>query len=309
MGLMRSFFLWGSRSCTLREFLPRYGFMRKAVSRFMPGEDIENALNAAETLRDSRISTIVTHLGENLLDKHEAETVAHHYLEVLERIQKRRLDCHISLKLTQLGLDFSRDICVEHLSNIIERANAVGNVVWIDMESSPYVDVTLAVYRQMRSKFENVGVCVQSYLYRTAKDIDGLLPYFPSIRLVKGTYAEPHTVAFDRKRDVDDNFFTLSLKLLDAARNNTMRVGIATHDMPLLKRVFHNASQQGFSRDSFEVQMLYGIKREQQTALAKQGFKVRVLISYGSFWFPWYMRRLAERPANVLFVLKNLFSK
>lgn len=311
---MRSLLLWGSRSRTLREFFPKYRFMRRAVTRFMPGESIEDALNAAEVLKSSGISAIVTHLGENLLHESEARTVVHHYLDVLERIKRRGLDCHISVKLTQLGLDLSQDLCVAYLFDILQQANDLGNVVWIDMESSAYVDRTLSIFKQVSTKYSNVGVCLQSYLYRTGRDLEALLSLSSSIRLVKGTYAEPKNVAFHKKREVDENFFTLATGLLDktgqdTSRKNRMIIGIATHDVTLLQKIFQRASQLGIPKESFEIQMLYGIQREQQLRLAREGYRVRVLISYGIFWFPWYLRRLAERPANVLFVMKNIFTK
>ena len=306
MGLMRSILLWGSRSQALRTILPRYRFVRNAVACFMPGEDIDDALRAAEALRPYGISAVVTHLGENLQDESEANAVAEHYLDVLARIDERRLDCQISLKLTQLGFDFREGLCAEHLETILRQAKDAGNFVWIDMESSAYVDRTLNLYATMRSKYANVGVCIQSYLFRTATDLERLLPFGPSIRLVKGTYAEPRDVAFRSKRDVDENFYALGMHLLESFPRNRTKIGIATHDLPLIQRIAGSASRKNIPRDAFELQMLYGIKREQQIQLAKDGFRVRVLISYGSFWFPWYMRRLAERPANVLFVLKNI---
>lgn len=308
MGLMRNLLLWGSRNQALRAALPRFAFLQRGVKRFIPGEDVEDALRAAESLNPAGISAVLTHLGENLMREEEARDVALHYRDALDRIAKRGLDCHISVKPTQLGLDFSAELCSRHLSGIVQRANELSNVVWIDMESSVYVDRTLELYRMMRTQYPNVGLCLQSYLYRTRRDLDALLPLSPSIRLVKGAYAEPRNVAYRRKRLVDESFFTLAVRLLEARRDG-MRIGIATHDIPLIERIARQISQRGVGKDAFEVQMLYGIKREEQHRLARAGYRVRVLISYGSFWFPWYMRRLAERPANVLFVLKNIFVK
>ena len=309
MGIMRNILLWGSRSKTLREVLPHFPFVRRAVSRFMPGEEIHDALTAAATLQRQGIAAVVTHLGENLSQENEAKSVAQHYLEVLELIHQRKLDCHISLKLTQLGLDFDEELCYKHLITLVERAYALENFVWIDMESSAYVDRTLNLYKRLRAEYSNVGVCLQSYLYRTKKDVETLLPIAPSIRLVKGTYAEPKHVAYKSKKDVDENFFVLSEQLLLAAQTNGAHLGIATHDRNLLQRIDQSASRRDVSRKTYEIQMLFGIQRETQLQLAKDGFQVRILISYGTFWFPWYMRRLAERPANVLFVLKNIFTR
>jgi len=306
MGLMRSLLLWSSRNEMLRRMLPRFRFVRSAVTRFMPGEEIDDALGAAQSLREQGIPTIVTHLGENLTHEHEAHTVADHYLDVLDRIKTRGLDCHVSVKLTQLGFDLSDELCASLMEKIIRRAKELGNMVWIDMENSPYVDRTLRLFKQMRTKYDNVGVCLQSYLIRTEADLNALLSVVPSIRLVKGAYAELAGVVFPTKRETDENFFRLSMKLLHAARTNGAAIGIGTHDITLVERIQSAAVKEGITKNSYEVQMLYGIRREEQRRLVKEGFRVRVLISYGSFWFPWYMRRLAERPANVWFVLKSM---
>ncbi|MGH9426011.1 MAG: proline dehydrogenase family protein, partial [Terriglobia bacterium] len=190
--------------------------MRQAVTRFMPGEDVDDALRAAEGLRSKGIAAVVTHLGENLAHETEANAVARHYLEVLDRIRDRGLDCEISLKLTQLGLDFSEQLCESHLAKIVRRARDLGNFVWIDMEGSDYVKRTLALYRGIRSEHSNVGVCLQSYLFRTAEDLERLLPLAPSVRLVKGTYAEPRHIAYGSKKSVDENFLSLVKELLNA---------------------------------------------------------------------------------------------
>ncbi len=304
---MRSALLWGSRNATLRNTLPKFKFVRRAVTRFMPGETIEDALNAAEELRRHTMPTIITHLGENLTHQHEAEAVAQHYLDVLDRIKQRGLDCYVSVKPTQLGLDFSERLCHELSLNIAEQARATGTMMWIDMENSPYVDRTITLFKRLRQQLENVGLCLQSYLVRTEKDLDDLLPLNPSIRLVKGAYAEPAGVVFPTKRDTDEQFYKLSLKLIKAAAKRKAEVGVGTHDLPLIQRIRSAIRQEGIPDSTYEVQMLYGIKREEQLRLRKEGLRVRVLISYGTYWFPWYMRRLAERPANVWFVVKNMF--
>lgn len=307
MNPLRSALLWASRNERLRKSFPKYRFLRRAVSRFMPGEEIADALEAAETLKAAGFPTVVTHLGENLSQESEADGVAAHYLEVLDLIRQRGLDCHISVKPTQLGLDLNKNLCLRHLRTLTARAKETDNFVWIDMESTPYVDRTLDLFRSLRSDFRNIGVCLQSYLLRSAKDVDALLPVVPSVRLVKGTYAEPKHMVFRLKRDVDESFFKLGERLLVASKPGGNIIGIGTHDEGLIRRIDLVVSHDGVKRGTYEVQMLYGIRRETQTKLASEGFKVRVLISYGSFWFPWYMRRLAERPANVWFVVKSLF--
>ncbi|HEY6191926.1 MAG TPA: proline dehydrogenase family protein [Bacteroidota bacterium] len=306
MGLARSALLWVSDNQTLRQRLPRYGFVRRAVRRFMPGEELADALRAAGELKSSSINTILTRLGENITEPAEAEEVRDHYLDALPRIKEGGLDAYLSVKLTQLGLDLSEEFCLKNLTSIIERADALGNMVWIDMEQSKYVDRTISVFKHARSRFSNVGLCLQAYLYRTEKDLDGLLPLRPAIRLVKGAYAEPADAAYPKKSDVDANYQKLAGSLLASAKNNGGLVGIATHDPALIRYAAEKASEEGLSKSGYEYQLLYGIRTEEQLRLAREGYRVRSLISYGTFWFPWYVRRLAERPANVWFVVKSM---
>ena len=309
MGLTRDLLLRGSQSPWLRERAMRYGFVKRSVSRFMPGERLDDALAAARELRGRGVSTILTHLGENLSDAAEADRVTRHYLDVLERVRAEGLDAEISVKPTQLGLDLDRERCRENLLRLVEAARGAGNFVWIDMESSAYVDVTLDLYRAARARAPQVGVCLQSYLRRTAADLESLLPLEPSIRLVKGAYNEPAEVAFPSKRDVDENFFMLAARFLSAtARSTAALLGIATHDVRLIERLQRFIATADIAARSYEFEMLYGIQRTLQQRLVGEGRRLRVLISYGEYWFPWYMRRLAERPANVLFVVKNLVS-
>lgn len=308
MGIMRSTLLWGSQNQTLRETLPRYRFVQKAVRRFMPGEDLEAALRAATALQESGIKAIFTHLGENVINEAEANAVAEHYLDLLDQVSARSLDCHVSVKLTQLGLDISRELCHANLLAIVERAAKLQNFVWIDMESTAYTDVTIELFRQGRAKYTNLGICLQSYLHRTMKDLQDLLPLSPAIRLVKGAYAEPPDLAFQEKREVDQNFVELTLFYLCNISREKINFGYGTHDVRLIRQIHAEVEKLGLGKEAPEFQMLYGIQREQQLRLAREGYKTRVLIAYGSCWFSWYMRRLAERPANVLFVLKNIFT-
>lgn len=304
---MRSVLLAGSRNRWLREQAPRYWFVRRTVARFMPGEELSDALSAARALQANGIATVLTHLGENITDRIETEKVASHYIEVLDRVSLLGLDAEVSVKLTQLGLDLSAELCYANLTRIIGHADPK-SIVWIDMEASDYVDATLEMYRRARLACPNVGVCLQAYLYRTASDLAALMPLGPAIRLVKGAYREPPDRAFPRKRDVDENFFALTRQLLSPeARRAGVRAAIATHDRKLIRRTEELAASLGLDKQSFEFQMLYGIQRQEQLRLARDGYRVRVLISYGAHWFPWFMRRLAERPANLLFLLRNLF--
>lgn len=308
MGVMRSLLLAGSQSKWLRDHATRHSFVRRAVSRFMPGETLNEALAAASSLRDISIGTVFTYLGENIAEVSEADEVTRHYLEGLNRIRESGLRAELSVKLTQLGLDLDQELCYQNLERVIERAGEQ-SVVWIDMEAAPYVDATLEIYRRSRAAHANVGICLQAYLYRTAADLASLLPLGPAIRLVKGAYREPPDIAFPKKRDVDENYFSLATRLLSReAQELGVRAAIATHDRKLIRRLLQYAISNGLSKGSFEFQMLYGIQRAEQLRLAREGWRCGVLISYGKYWFPWYMRRLAERPANVWFVVRGLLS-
>jgi proline dehydrogenase len=307
MTLARSFLLWGSRSRWLEAEMRRRAFARRAVRRFMPGEDLAAALSAsADLARRGMTGTVLTQLGENLTHRSEADAVRAHYLDVLDQVAARGLPAQISVKLTQLGLDFDVDGCAAAVGALAARA--VPSLVWIDMEDSHYTDITLDVFRRVRARHANIGVCLQAYLRRTPVDLDALLPLSPAIRLVKGAYAEPADVAFPRKRDTDAAYLTLGSRLIEhAARAGTPAPVLGTHDVGLVERLLARAGAAGLGRGSCEVHMLYGIRTQQQERLARTGVPVRVLISYGSAWFRWYMRRLAERPANVWFVLRSVF--
>jgi proline dehydrogenase len=307
MSVMRNVLLAGSTNVWLRDHATQYAFVKRSVKRFWPGEHIEDALRAAAELKPEGITTILTKLGENLARPEEAEEVTQHYLEVLDKVAASGLDAQISVKPTQLGLDFDRGLCERNLDRLVERAETRGNFVWIDMESSPYVDRTLDLYRRTRSRTSRIGVALQAYLYRTAKDVESLIPLGPAIRIVKGAYLEPANIAYPKKADVDENFYALCVRLLgaEAQRSGTL-LHIATHDVALTDRLLSHIERDKVPASAYEVAMLYGIQRSQQLRLARLGKRIRVLISYGEYWFPWYMRRLAERPANVWFVLKNM---
>ena len=307
MSVMRKIILAGSTNAWLRDRATQYGFVQRSVKRFWPGEQVEDALRAAGELKPEGITTILTKLGENLTRPEEAEEVTQHYLDVLDKVAASGFDAQISIKPTQLGLDFDPSLCERNLDRLIARAEARNNFVWIDMESSPYVDRTIDLYRRTRAKTRRIGVALQAYLYRTAKDVESLIPLGPAIRIVKGAYLEPPDVAYPKKADVDENFYKLCVRLLasDAQASGTL-LHIATHDVPLTDRLLSHIEREKVPQAAYEVAMLYGIQRLQQLRLARLGKRVRVLISYGDYWFPWYMRRLAERPANVWFVLKNM---
>jgi len=309
MSVMRSVLLAGSESRWLRRQAPRLKFVRKAVTRFMPGERMEDALAAADGLRRQGITSVLTQLGENVSDAIEAARVSQQYVDVLAKVKASGLDCQISVKLTQLGLDVDEGRCYANLRTLAEQAAASGSAVWIDMEQHAYVDRTLALYRRAVAEFSNVGVCLQAYLYRTAADLASLVPLGGGIRLVKGAYREPADLAYPRKNDVDANFLRLAKELIaPAARASGLRAVFGTHDRRLIHAIQAHAGATGVPRDAFEFDLLFGIQRDEQKQLARDGYRIRVLVSYGEYWFPWYMRRLAERPANVLFVARSMFS-
>jgi len=308
MALMRSMLLAASQNVWLREHAVKYPFVRRSVSRFMPGETLQAALAAAQALHLKNIGSVFTHLGENVCDRGEAQKVTEHYLDVLERIHEANLPTEVSVKLTQLGLDLSPEVCSDNLEQIIRRESPSATV-WVDMEASNYVDATLNIYKSALKSHPNVGLCLQSYLRRTQKDLTDLLPLHPAIRLVKGAYKEPPEIAFPRKADVDENYFVLAQDLLRAqSAGGCARAAFGTHDVALIRRLADFLGQQGYAKSSFEVQMLYGIQRAEQERLAHEGYRSIVLVAYGSYWYPWFVRRLAERPANLWFMLRNVFS-
>jgi proline dehydrogenase len=308
MSVMRKALLAGSTNAWLRERATKAAFVRKSVSRFMPGETIDDALRAAQELKREGINTILTRLGENITRVEEAEEVTQHYFAVLDKVAAAGLDAHVSVKPTQLGLDQDPALCRNNIDRLIERTEQRNNFLWFDMESSPYVDPTLDLYRYARAKSSKVGIAIQAYLFRTEKDVDSLVPLGSAIRIVKGAYLEPPDVAYPKKSDVDENFYKLCTRLMqpDAIKAGCL-LHIATHDTALIERLNAWIKQNKVPASAYELAMLYGIQRTHQQKLAKDGKRLRVLISYGEYWFPWYMRRLAERPANVWFVMKNMF--
>ena len=310
MSIARKILLAMSTNAWLRERATKTAFVRRSVSTFMPGERLEDAMAAAKAQEQQGVRTIFTKLGENLTRVEEAEDVTRHYLDVLDRVQADRLQVQVSVKPTQLGLDLDQDLCFRNLQRLVDHAAARGNFIWIDMESSPYVDRTIDLFRRTRARSRFVGIALQAYLYRTAKDIEDLLPLGSAIRIVKGAYLEPASVAYPKKSDVDENFFTLSCRLLGAeAQKAGCLLHIATHDPALVDRLGRHIEQQRVPSSAYEYAMLYGIQRPLQRRLVEAGEPLRVLIAYGEYWFPWYMRRLAERPANVGFVVKNIFAR
>lgn len=302
--MLRNALLWASKNPALAEKLPRYGFVKKATKRFMPGEERGDALAQAEALATKGIKTTTTLLGENLESLEEADGVVRHYLDSLAEIESRGLDTEISVKPTQLGLDYGVE---EAQKRLLELTRATTSLVWVDMEGSEYVDRTLEIFRNVKEQQGNVGLCLQAYLRRTEADLQALMPLQPAIRIVKGAYNEPESIAFPSKADVDRSYVKLMQVLLRARLHGEAgRPVSATHDPKMIGETNRIAFELGLDKDKYEFALLFGIQRDEQLRLAKRGHEVRVLISYGSAWFPWYMRRLAERPANLWFVARQI---
>lgn len=307
MSLTRTVLLRASRSPWLaRQFRTR-AFAQRAVRRFMPGEDVTAALDAAETFRTRGMGTVLTSLGEQVRSGDEAAAVCAEYLALLDAVRVRELPTEVSVKLTHFGLDLDAAACAERVRTLVQRAEPSGTRVWIDMEEASYVDATLDVFRHVRRQHTGVGVCLQAYLRRTPADVEALLPLAPAIRLVKGAYRETPDVAWQRRRDIDDAYHALAAHLLEHAPAGSFTV-LGTHDDALIHRLGAHARARGVPASAYEVHMLYGIRPQLQHDLAGAGTRVRVLISYGENWFPWYVRRIAERPANMWFVLRNIVS-
>ena len=304
---MRRLLLWMARNRWLRDHLPKLWFARRAVRRFMPGEDPGSALDAAARFKADGIASEFTRLGENVTNMDEADAVAEHYLGLLDDIKTRGLDGEVSVKLTQLGYDIDVERTLAHTQRLAARAGEHGKTLWVDMEGSAYAEGTIAFYERLKATHPNTGLCLQSYLHRTAADVQRLLPLSPQIRLVKGAYAEPPTIAYQSRHDVDTNYVAVAVALLEAKQADpAVRLGLGTHDVRLIEQIAEHAVALGLPKSSFEIQMLYGIRMDQQRRLASEGYLVRDLIAYGEAWYPWYMRRLAERPANVLFALRQI---
>ncbi len=304
---MRRLLLWMARNRFLRTNLPKLWFAKRAVRRFMPGEDAGSALDAAVKFQAEGIRSEFTRLGENVTTLAEGDETAEHYLQLLADIEARGLDGEVSLKLTQLGYDLDVERTLEHAKRLATKAAEGGRTLWVDMEGSAYAEGTIAFYERLKATHPNTGLCLQSYLHRTAADIQRLMPLEPRIRLVKGAYAEPETIAYQSRHDVDGNYVALAVALLEGRRaGGDVRLGLGTHDVRLIEQIAEHAEAMGLPKSSFEVQMLYGIRMDQQRRLVREGYLVRALISYGHAWYPWYMRRLAERPANVIFALRQI---
>lgn len=306
--MMRALLLRLSRSKAMERWVKRRKFVRKAVSRFMPGETLDDALAAAKKMGRRGLGVVFTELGENVSTAEEALAVGTHYSRVLDRIAALALDAEISVKPTHLGLDLGDDVARKSLLKLVRKAEQLDTTVWVDMEDSSYVERTLELVRAVRKESPNVGVCLQAYLRRTPADLAALKDPPTRIRLVKGAYRESADVAIQKKKDVDARFHELALVMLkDRDYVSDAPPVFGTHDDRLIERIRESSRQYGLSPGQIEFHMLYGIRVDLQEWLTAVGAVVRVLVSYGEHWYPWYMRRLAERPANLWFAMRQIF--
>jgi proline dehydrogenase len=298
-----------ARNDWLGRTVPTLPFARRAVRRFMPGERVEDALAAAERLRDERVGVLFTELGESLTSLDEAEIVAEHYRSVLTQDAARSHPAgpiELSIKPTQLGLDQDYGACLAHCRDIARRCAETGTWLWIDMESSAYTDRTLDLAEALMAEHDHVGVALQSCLRRTAVDVQRLLKLKPAIRLVKGAYDEPAAIAYRHAAEVDASFLGLALMIAGPAARGEARLALGTHDVELIEQIRTITEAQGIGREVLEVHMLYGIREQELRRLRDAGHPTYTLVAYGPAWYRWYMRRLAERPANVIFALRQL---
>jgi proline dehydrogenase len=301
---MRSFLLHLSESKRLAPLIMHNSLSRRVARRFVAGESLDDAVEVARKVNGAMQLASLDLLGENVSDEAGARQAAENYLAIFERIEREKLDSNVSLKLTQLGIDLSESLCQELLEKIIARAAAQGNFVRIDMEGSPYTERTVEMTKRVRAKYAAVGTVMQAYLDRTEKDVLDLIAAGCRLRLCKGAYKEPPDIAFAKKSDVDANYVKLMKLLLPSGIYH----GIATHDPAMIDATKEFAREKNIGREQFEFQMLYGIRTDLQKQLVRDGFRLRIYIPYGTDWFPYFMRRLAERPANLTFFLRNLLS-
>jgi len=308
MTILRSTFIACSRNQTLRHFAESSTMGRRMSSRFVAGMDIEDVLRAAQSLQTQGIASTLDSLGENVSTPEEARQSAEIYHRLLDAIEARRLNANISVKLTQMGMDLGHDLAREIVSGLVDHAVAAKTFVRVDMEGSEYTQATIDMVRALHvnpANGGNVGIVIQAYLRRSEQDIAGLLADGIRIRLCKGAYKEPPNIAFPDKADVDANFVKLTETLLTSGIYH----GIATHDEEMVAATKRIVSERRIDPQSFEFQMLYGVRRDLQRALVAEGFNVRVYVPFGAEWYPYFMRRLAERPANVLFIAKNMLKQ
>ncbi len=303
--VMKSTLLFLSRQEKLKNFVLGFEFAQRVSRRFVSGETQEDAIQAVKDLNRKGFFATLDRLGENVTSEEEAIKAADDYILLLDRIQENGIDSNVSCKLTQMGLDLGVDFCLNNVRRIVEKAKKYHNFVRIDMEDSPRTDKTLQICYALHQEYPEVGAVIQSYLYRSEEDVRKLLEQKIRIRLCKGAYKEPRAVAFQKKKQVDDNF----VKLMKMMLKSGIYHGIGTHDDKMIQATIEFSKKENIDKADFEFQLLYGIRRELQEELVRQGYNVRIYTPYGDQWYPYFMRRLAERPANLFFVAKNFFRR
>jgi proline dehydrogenase len=300
--MLRQFFLYLSRSQRARRWLLRLPGAQRAARQFVAGETLAQAVEAVRALQSNGMVATLDHLGENVATLDQARAARDEYLEVLREIVRQKLRSTISVKLTQLGMDISEEACRENLRALVECAAEIGDFVEVDMEGSAYTDRTLQIVTEVHQDHSAVGAVIQAYLYRSENDVKKLIGHGVSVRLCKGAYNEPSSLAFPRKDEVDANYVRLTRMLLESRLYHR----IATHDPRMIEQAQATAEELGLLKNQFEFQMLYGVNRPLQEQLVKDGYRLRVYVPFGRAWFPYFMRRLAERPANVWFALRSI---
>jgi proline dehydrogenase len=304
---VRSALLWASRSPRMERVVRSSRAMRPLVSRFMPGETLESAMEAVNALKREGVAVIMTYLGENVSSGAAADETVAQYRRLFAALRTSGADAHVSIKLTQFGWDLDKDHALERVRECVRIAAENDTILAIDMEGSEYVQSTVDAYEQLASEFRSVALCLQAYLHRTPDDLKRLRKLNPYIRLVKGAYREGSAVALQSRSEIDARYRALATELLRETNTGT-RVAFGSHDVRLLEAIRGDARGLGVADSAFEVQMLYGIQDRGRRQLAAGGLKTRVLISYGKAWYPWFMRRLAEKPSNLFMIARNVFS-
>ncbi|RLQ96569.1 proline dehydrogenase family protein [Falsibacillus albus] len=302
--LMRNFFLFLSKNKFLTKLAKRYG-LRFGAARFVAGEAIKQAVDVIKDLNNKGLVVTIDYLGEFVDNEREANEMADNCIVAINAIGKEHLNSQLSLKMTSMGMDISDEIVLNNMRRILEAATQNNVFVTIDMEDYSRCQKTLEIFKQLKSEFDNIGTVIQAYLYRTVKDMEELNAYSPNLRLVKGAYKESPEVAFPEKKDVDENY----KKIIKMHLLNGNYTAVATHDDSMIEYTKQLVEEHNIPKDQFEFQMLYGIRPERQLELVNEGYKMRVYVPYGTDWYGYFMRRLAERPANVAFVLKGVIAK
>ena len=302
--ITRSALIWLSRQEGLKDFATRFGFFKKLTTRFVAGETIDEVIPFIRQLNSENATASFDHLNESVGNAAEAEQEVNEYLNILAKIDEQRIRSNVSIKLTQFGLGLDPELAYQNARKVVVDAEQRGNFVRVDMEDSNVTQVTIDIFKRLRSEFglNTVGIVLQSYLHRTYADAQELVKLPARIRICKGAYNEPPEVAFAEKKDVDANY----IKVMQLLLSSGVYHGIATHDPKMIDATLEFATREGIGKEKFEFQMLYGIRRDLQHQLARDGFNIRIYVPYGKHWYPYFMRRLAERPANIWFVMKNL---